>query len=160
MDLSELFRPEDLVLDFAPPDKWAAVRELVVHLRDSGRLPEEAFEGVLDKVLARERSMSTGMEEGIAIPHAAVDEIDEIAACLGIVAAEEGLKFESIDGQPARLIVLLAIPRSQKLLHIRTLADVARVLGTPSVRESLFAASNQESAWEALTSGSDAASTR
>ena len=73
---------------------------------------------------------------------------------------ESGLEFESIDGQPARLIVLLAIPRSQKLLHIRTLADVARVLGTASVREAPFAASTREGAWEALTTGSDAASPR
>ncbi len=160
MDLRELFRPEDLVLEFSPNDKWDGIRDLVEHLRDTERLPEEAFEGVLEKVLARERSMSTGMEEGIAIPHAAVDEIDSVAACMGIVSAEEGLKFESIDGQPARLIVLLAIPRAQKLLHIRTLADVARVLGTASVREALLAATTQEAAWEALTSGSDAASAR
>ncbi len=160
MDLRELFRPEDLLLDFAPRDKWDAIRDLVEHLRASGRLPEEAVEGVLEKVLARERSMSTGMEDGIAIPHAAVDEIGSIAACMGIVRAEQGLAFESIDGRPARLIVLLAIPRAQKLLHIRTLADVARVLGSPAVRGALLAARTQEAAWEALTSGSDAASAR
>ena len=52
-----------------------------------------------------------------------------------------------------RLVVLLLIPRSQKLLHIRTLAEVARVLGKDSVREALLAASSGEEAWHALAEG-------
>ena len=94
--------------------------------------------------------MSTGMERGIAMPHAAVDGIEQVVACMGIVTREEGLEFESIDGQPARLVVLLVIPRSQKLLHIRTLADLARILGTESVREVLLSTKDPEKAWGAL----------
>ena len=50
-------------------------------------------------VLARERSMSTGMEHGIAIPHAAVDGVQTVVACMGIVSTGSGLAFESIDGK-------------------------------------------------------------
>jgi mannitol/fructose-specific phosphotransferase system IIA component (Ntr-type) len=110
----------------------------------------------LEQVLTRERSMSTGMERGIAIPHAAVDQVDRVVACMGIVSRPAGLAFESIDGQPARLIVLLVIPRSQKLLHIRTLADVARVLGIDSIRDALTAATTPAQAWEALVAGDTA----
>jgi PTS system fructose-specific IIC component len=78
---------------------------------------------------------------------------------MGIVSRPDGLAFESIDGQPARLVVLLVIPRAQKLLHIRTLADVARVLGLDSVRESLLAARSSAQAWDALSAG-DVASKR
>jgi len=150
MDLQKLFQPEDLIVDFAPADKWEAIGALVEHLVQRGKLEEEASPRVLQQVLARERSMSTGMERGIAIPHAAVDEIEGVLACMGIVGREEGLGFESIDARPARLIVLLVIPRSQKLLHIRTLADVARVLGIESVRDALLAAKGQPEAWSAL----------
>ncbi len=153
MRLTELFAPEDLVIDFAPDDKWDALGKLVEHLVQQGRLDSEQAPAIRDAVLARERSMSTGMEHGIAIPHAAVEGVEQILVALGIVRNEAGLNFESIDGQPARLVVLLVIPKAQKLLHIRTLADVARVLGKDAVREELLAAETPEAAWYALRSG-------
>jgi len=153
MRLTELFSPEDLILDFRPDDKWDSVSRLVDHLAARGRIQAEQVAKVRDAVLARERSMSTGMERGIAIPHAAVEGVDQLAVALGIVSLDDGISFESIDGQPARLVVLLVIPKTQKLLHIRTLADVARVLGKDSVREQLLAAKTPEAAWYALRSG-------
>lgn len=156
MELRELFEPEDLLVHFEPTDKWDSIARLVRHLVERGRITPEAGEGVLEQVLTRERSMSTGMERGIAIPHAAVDQIDEVLACMGIVSRDQGLAFDSIDAQPARLIVLLVIPRSHKLLHIRTLADVARVLQVESVRDALVGAQTSMEAWEALSSGDTA----
>lgn len=150
MDLQELFQPEDLLVDFAPADKWEAIAALVEHLLRRGKLGAAEAPAILQQVLARERSMSTGMERGIAIPHAAVDGVSSVQACMGIVAREEGLSFASIDARPARLVILLVIPRAQKLLHIRTLADVARVLGVESVREAVLAAHTPAEAWSAL----------
>jgi len=153
MEMRQLFTPDDLVVRFEPADKWDAIRQLVEHMVAIGRLPRASAAAVLDQVLARERSMSTGMERGIAIPHAAVDQVEKVVACMGVIARESGLDFESIDSQPTRLIVLLVIPRSQKLLHIRTLADVARVLGVDAVRERLIAAATSQEAWESLGAG-------
>ncbi|MCB9916380.1 MAG: PTS sugar transporter subunit IIA [Planctomycetes bacterium] len=153
MHLTELFTPADLVLGFEPEDKWDALGKLVQHLVRVGRISADQAPGIEDAVLARERSMSTGMEHGIAIPHAAVEGIEHLAVALGVVRSEAGLNFDSIDGQPARLVVLLVIPKAQKLLHIRTLADVARVLGKDAVREGLLGAETPEAAWYALRSG-------
>jgi mannitol/fructose-specific phosphotransferase system IIA component (Ntr-type) len=150
MDLQELFQPEDLVVDFAPADKWEAIAALVEHLVRRGKLAAQDGSAVLQQVLARERSMSTGMERGVAIPHAAVEGVRGVLACMGIVSRPEGLAFGSIDARPARLVILLVIPRAQKLLHIRTLADVARVLGIDSVREALLSARTPAEAWSAL----------
>jgi len=153
MRLSDLFSAEDIVVDFAPTDKWDAIRHLVEHLVRRGRLPTNSEGAIVDAVLARERSMSTGMEHGIAIPHAAVDGVDSVRACMGIITDPQGLTFESIDGRPTRVVVLLVIPRAQKLLHIRTLADIARVLGRDTVREHLIAARSSAEAWSALAEG-------
>ena len=150
MQLPELFGPQDLVNGFDPTDKWQAIRELVDHLVATDRLPGERGEDVLDAVLSREKSMSTGMERGVAIPHAAVDDLETVVACMGVVSREGGLAFESIDGQPARLVVLLIIPRAQKLLHIRTLADVARALSKEEVRAALLGAPSATSAYALL----------
>jgi len=149
----ELFTPDDLIVGFDPSDKWEAIRLLVESLVLRGRLEEAAADDILQAVLSRERSMSTGMEHGIAIPHAAVDGLDTVVGDIGIVTRPEGLAFDSIDGQPTRIVVLLLIPRQQKLLHIRTLADIARLLGGADVRERILAATTSQEAFEVLTSG-------
>ena len=154
MRLQELFRPEDVLVDFEPRDKWDAIDLLLTHMTVGGRIPQPHVEDISDAVVARERSMSTGMEHGISIPHAAVDGIEEAMAALGIVRRPEGVNFESIDGSHTQLVVLLLIPREEKLLHIRTLADVARVLGNESVRKSLVQAETAGEAWHALSEGS------
>ena len=117
--------------------------------------PDGAAAGVLEQVLARERSMSTGMERGIAIPHAAVDGLERVVAALAVVKgpAGAGVNFDSIDASPAWLVVLLLIPRPQKLLHIRTLADLARHLGNEDVRRVLREARTPAEAWRALARG-------
>jgi mannitol/fructose-specific phosphotransferase system IIA component (Ntr-type) len=153
MRLSDLFPAEDVLVHFEPTDKWDAIQRLVSHLVERGRIPRADAPTIVDAVLARERSMSTGMEHGIAIPHAAVDGVQSVVACMGIVSSGSGLAFESIDGKPARVVVLLVIPRAQKLLHIRTLADIARVLGRDVVREALLNAPDAASAWAALAEG-------
>ncbi|HKX46244.1 MAG TPA: PTS sugar transporter subunit IIA [Planctomycetota bacterium] len=150
MRLTELLRPADLVLPLDASDKWDGIAQLVAHLAANGRVPKAAADALHEAVLARERSMSTGMERGIAIPHAAVDALERAVGALGIVRDPEGLAFESIDGRPTRLVVLLLIPRAQKLLHIRTLADVARTLGKEGVCERLAACESADEAWNAL----------
>jgi len=153
MRLSELFSAQDVLVEFAPADKWDAIHKLVRHLVARGRLLRDQEAQVVEAVVAREKSMSTGMEHGIAIPHAAVEGIDGVRAAMGIVAEAQTLGFDSIDGRPTRVVVLLVIPRAQKLLHIRTLADIARVLGRDVVREHLVAAKTSEEAWAALAEG-------
>lgn len=150
---SELLDPADVVLDFQPTDKWQAIGDLVHHLVTLGKLPGDLEGSVRDAVLDRERSMSTGMERGVAIPHAAVDEVSEVLAVMGVVQEGDGLEFESIDGQGARVVVLLVIPKGQKLLHIRTLADIARVLTKDSVRSKLLETREPAEAHAVLVAG-------
>jgi mannitol/fructose-specific phosphotransferase system IIA component (Ntr-type) len=153
MRLSELFSPEDVLVDFKPADKWDGIARLVDHLVARGRLRAEARNGIVEAVMARERSMSTGMEHGIAIPHAAVEGLEQVVAAFGVVSRPQGVEFESIDASAVHLIVLLLIPRQQKLLHIRTLADVARVLGKERARRELMEARTGAEAWAALGDG-------
>jgi len=156
MELTELLRPKDFVLDFEPSDKWDAIGRLVEHAVAAGKLAAADAPAMRDAVIQRERSMSTGMERGIAIPHAACEGLERVQAVAGIVGGRAGLPFDAIDGQPSRIIVLLLIPRAQKLVHIRTLAEIARVLGHDAVREALLAARDGAEAWSALRQGEGA----
>lgn len=150
MRLQELFRPADIVVGLDVSDKWDVIDRMMEHLVETGRISAEQRPALSEAVLGRERSMSTGMEHGLAIPHAAVEGLSEVVACLAIIGGQKGINFESIDASPTSIVVLLLIPRAQKLLHIRTLADVARVLGSEGVRAALRTASTPEEAWHAL----------
>jgi len=148
MRMQELLSPEDILCGFDATDKWVAIDRLMQHLHGRGGYEDELRDRLHEAVLARERSMSTGMEKGIAIPHAAVEGLERIVACMAVDPA--GLNFESIDASPAHFVVLLLIPPKEKLLHIRTLAEVARVLGREPVRQALLQAGTGEEAWHAL----------
>lgn len=153
MRLTELLPREDILVGFHAADKWDALDRVVQHLAQRERIPRDRASDLHEALLARERSMSTGMERGLAIPHAAVEGLEEVVGALAIVGDEGGLAFESIDASPAQLLVVLLIPRDKKLLHIRTLADVARVLGEERVRQALLKASDSGEAWHVLEEG-------
>lgn len=135
MKLSELISPELVLLPLEAEDKWQAIATLARGAARAGALAAPALATVEDALLARERSMTTGMEHGIAIPHAAVDGPRDVIAVLGI--SQRGIPFDALDGRPANIVVCLIIPRDKKLLHIKTLAEIARLLGRAEVRDRL-----------------------
>lgn len=135
MKLSQLLRPELVALPLRAGDKWDAIRQLAAVGAASGAIPATLLEGVEQALVTRERSMTTGMEHGIAIPHAAVEGLDDVVAILGL---SDGIPFESLDGKDARIVVCLVIPRAKKLLHIKTLAEIAKLLSREAVRGRLL----------------------
>ncbi len=136
MKLSELIVPDLVEVPLRAADKWQALAMIARVPVRAGRYAEAVVPAVEQALLARERSMSTGMEHGIAIPHAAVDGIDDLVAVLGI--APDGIPFEAVDRKPAQILVGLVIPRHKKLLHIKTLAEIARLLARAEVRQRLL----------------------
>ncbi len=148
MKLSELLTDESVILPLEAADKWQAIRVMAQGMVAMGALPEDQLAAVEVALVAREESMTTGMEDGIAIPHAAVDNIPEVIAVLGI--APEGVEFEALDGQPARILVCLVIPRAKKLQHIRTLAEIAKLLSRAPVRERLLGCDAPQQVLEAI----------
>lgn len=135
MKLSELLVPELVVVPMEADDKWQAIADLARVPARAGRYPDSFVATVEQALTARERSMTTGMQHGIAIPHAAVDGIDELVAVLAL--SSRGIPFDTLDGRPAQILVCLIIPRAKKLLHIKTLAEIARLLSRPEVRQRL-----------------------
>jgi len=75
------------------------------------------------------------MENGIAIPHSSVPLVERPAVALGV--SREGLDFQAIDGRPTHLVILLVNPANQTKAHIRTLAEIARLLSSSELRSAL-----------------------
>lgn len=148
MKLAELITPELVEVPLRAADKWEALRVLAQVPVRAGRYAADFAPTVEKALVVREQSMTTGMEHGIAIPHAAVDGIDELVAVLGLNPV--GIPFQTLDGQPARIVIGLVIPRSKKLQHIKTLAEIARLLSRTEVRDRLVRCSDAADAVRAL----------
>lgn len=95
-----------------------------------------------DAVIAREQSMGTGMEMGIALPHGSSEQVENLIGALGI--AHAGIDFDCLDGQPARLILLLVLPRNELQVHVRTLAGISHLLNGDAFRKSLLEAKDAD----------------
>ncbi|MDX9972157.1 MAG: PTS sugar transporter subunit IIA [FCB group bacterium] len=121
-------------------DKYEAIDQLVDLLVRSEQIPESLRRHVVDAVEEREHSLSTGMEHGIALPHGSSDQINEIVAAMGI--SHEGVPFDTLDGEPARLIILILLPRRNFQGHVRTLAGIAHLLNNGVFRERLMSAAS------------------
>lgn len=135
MKIGDLLKEGLVATEFQARDKWEAIRKLVDLLIAQGRLKADQGETVYDALAAREKVASTGMEHGVAIPHASVDGVEEALAALAI--SPQGIPFQSADGGPARLVILLVIPRNAVQKHIRTLAGIARLLQYEEMRDAL-----------------------
>jgi mannitol/fructose-specific phosphotransferase system IIA component (Ntr-type) len=145
MKLGDLLKEGQIAAGFQARDKWEAITRMVDLLIEQGRLKADQRENVYGALAARENVASTGMEHGVAIPHASVDGVEDALAALAI--SPGGVPFQSADGQPARIIILLVIPRKSVQKHIRTLAGIARLLQYEEMRDAL---TNARSAREVL----------
>lgn len=138
MRLIDLIKQEMILVDLQCEDKWQCIERLVDWMVEQGKVEAQHRDTVLEALVDRERSMSTGMEHGVAIPHGQVTCVDDIVAVFA--TSRSGVPFESIDGQPAKLIILLVIPKDRFRKHIQTLAGIARLLNQADLREELIRA--------------------
>ena len=135
MKLSELLPESAVLLDLDGSDKWQIIETLSQALVRTEQIEGALFDEVHSALVARETSMSTGMEAGLAIPHASVARVEKTAVALGI--AREGVDFAAIDGGTTHLVMLLVNPSNRTKSHIRTLAEIARLLGDADLRQAL-----------------------
>ena len=138
MQLSELIQEEVIKVGLTARDKWEAIDELVDVLVAAHEIRLADRMVVIEAVRIREHSYSTGLKYGLAVPHGSVDCVPDIVAALGTSA--RGIAFESADGEPARLVILLVIPKDSFQQHVRTLAGVSRLATRPELRERVLAA--------------------
>ena len=143
MALYELLDSSCIVLELQADTKEGVIEELVDVLDRTGRITDRT--AVLDAVMERESAMSTGLEEGLAVPHAKSGAVSTLTAAMGI--KRDGLDFESADGKPTTIVFLLIAELNNPGPHVRALAKIARLLSDPQIRVALV---NVKSADEIL----------
>jgi mannitol/fructose-specific phosphotransferase system IIA component (Ntr-type) len=158
MLLGEILHPEVIKVDLEAETKYEAIDELVDLLVESHEIPLTLRDHIVEVVVEREKSMSTGMEHGIALPHGATDRVDDIIGALGV--SRRGLPFDSLDGQPAHIVILLVLPKTKFQAHVRTLGGIAHVMSNANLREALKNAASSEDVLELIDQEEDRASLR
>ncbi len=98
--------------------------------------------------MVRENLESTGIGNGIAIPHARCDDVDELTVICGI--SRDGIDFDALDGKPVYVIFLIVSPDKNKSLYLRVLANISRLLRHTPVRDELIRARNPKEAIEII----------
>jgi len=123
MALVDLISKEVIKVPLVSRDKSGILRELLQILMDAGKVSD--FDAALDALLKREQMASTGLEEGIAVPHAKTDAVKTLTIAIGI--SPEGVDFNSLDGKPSKLFFLMLAPPDQSGPHIEALAEIAKL---------------------------------
>jgi nitrogen PTS system EIIA component len=140
MTLLDILSPESTIVDLKGETKEEIIAELVnsLHLGDAINDKDK----VLQAVLEREKIMSTGIGDGIAIPHGKSDAVVKLVAALG--TQKRGVDFEALDGEPAYVFFLLVSPANVSGPHIKALARISRLLKNDDFKKRLIAASSSE----------------
>ncbi|MBW1691028.1 MAG: PTS sugar transporter subunit IIA [Deltaproteobacteria bacterium] len=140
MRLSEILKPECIISDLKAHDKKGALEELSGVITEQEPSLNKGY--LLQVLLERERLGSTGIGEGIALPHGKVHRLDRLLVSFG--RSLKGLGFDSIDDQPAYLFFLLVAPENSAGAHLQALAKISRFLKDSTFRQRLMDAKSNE----------------
>ncbi len=146
MKLTEILSAGCVCAPLKATDKLGVIAELVGVLAEQDKLTDR--DAVLEAVLAREATRSTGIGYGLAVPHGKSKGCPKLAMAIG--RPENPIDFQSADGKPIKLVVLLASPPNQTGPHIQALARISRLMLMETFRERITAASNAEEVYEII----------
>jgi fructose-specific phosphotransferase system IIA component len=148
MRLTQILQPACTKVPLDGEDKQLVITELVDLLDANGLLLDRNT--VLEAVLAREQTRSTGIGSGIAIPHGKCKAVKELVMAVGI--AHEPIDFVSVDGKPVTIVLLLVSPADQTGPHIQALARISRLMLDEKFKQGLEKAASAEQVYELLSS--------
>lgn len=146
MEISDLISPEAVVANLKATSKKQALQELARRAADVSGLGERQ---VFDTLMERERLGTTGVGNGIAIPHGKIPQLDRLYAVFARL--ERPIDFQSIDDEPVDLIFLLLAPEEAGADHLKALARISRLLRDKVVCEKLRGTDTREALYALLT---------
>jgi PTS system nitrogen regulatory IIA component len=146
MKLREIIDQSNIIPELKAKDKRGVLEGLAEVISNHDPCIDR---GDLVRVLVeRERLGTTGIGDGVAIPHGKLDCISHPIVSFG--RSKEGLDFESMDGQPAYLFFLLVAPENSSGLHLQVLARIAKILKSSTFRKRLMEADTREELYQAI----------
>ncbi len=144
--ISKLLSMGDILLDVPATSKKRLLEHAALLFENEHRLERNK---VFDSLFARERLGSTGLGQGVAIPHGRIKGLK--SPLIALLRAEAPVPFESPDGQPVRLLVVLLVPEHATEEHLEILSELAEILSDSPLRESLLSATDPASIFRVLS---------
>jgi fructose-specific phosphotransferase system IIA component len=142
MELSTHLKKNNILLKQRASNRWELISEMVDLAVKNRDIEPSDCEEIHHNLIEREKSMSTGIGNGVAIPHCTTSVVTECMMILAIV--QEGMDFDSIDGQPVKIVIVLLVPKNKLSQHIKTLAGIAKLMSVIDIRKKLVSAKNQD----------------
>src|SRR5215472_12450215 len=148
MRMADFVVHDAILPDLLAVNKEGVIREMVESLRAAGNFKSGDPEEVVRAILKRELLGSTGIGRGVAIPHTKHHSVDKLVGTVAL--SKNGVSFESLDGEPVYVFVLLVSPQDRPGDHLRALENVSRSLRDDGFVRSLRQAPSREAVWELL----------
>ena len=146
MILGQVFNPKTICVNLESEEKEEVFEELVEKLIELK--PNLNRQNILSAIYERENLMSTGIKEGIAVPHGKTDEIDEVVGVLGI--SRKGIDYDALDNKPVYLVFLLLSSKSNAEFHLRVLRHLSTVIETSGFTSELMEQKTEEDAYQVI----------
>ncbi|MBU9889636.1 MAG: PTS sugar transporter subunit IIA [Candidatus Omnitrophica bacterium] len=124
MKITDFLSIKGIKLDLESTDKESVLEEMVGILAEVKDIGDK--KSILRALIERENLGSTGIGQGIAIPHGKTDKVDGLVAVLGV--SRKGVNFEALDGEPVYILFLLVAPKDTAGPHLKALAQISRLL--------------------------------
>lgn len=151
LELHDFITPDCIVHPLQATDAHGAIVELVEHLAELGRIADA--QRIVDAVWTREQQRSTGIGDGIAVPHGRCEHVERIVAAVGV--ATPPIDFKSGDGKPVNLVVLLVSPSEDTALHVQALGAISRRLSSEEIRRSIRNCTDAAGVYQLLDASSN-----
>ena len=146
MILGQVFNPKTICVNLESEEKEEVFEELlekVIAIK-----PNLNRENILSAILERESLMSTGIKEGIAVPHGKTDEVDEVIGVIGISRA--GIDYEALDNKPVHLVFLLLSSKNNAEFHLRVLRHLSTVIESAGFVSELMEQKDSEGVYQVI----------
>jgi Kef-type K+ transport system membrane component KefB/mannitol/fructose-specific phosphotransferase system IIA component (Ntr-type) len=150
LKIYEVISPGSVSVNLRGWDKKEIITELVDLLISSGNLASEKRDDVLADLAERESAMSTGMQDGIALPHTKTFAVKHLISAIGV--KPEGIDFDSLDGKSSNIFVLTLAPKHNQEPYLQFVGEVTRILINPFVRDRILSAKNTAELYSVLVS--------
>ncbi len=142
MILSKSLKKNNIIIKAESANRWDLIEEMLDLAIKNNDVKKEDRDNLKIALFEREKSMSTGIGRGVAIPHCTTEAVEDIVIVLAF--CENGIDFESIDSLPVRIAIFLLVPKNKLKQHIKTLANIAKLMNNDELREKLFACKKPE----------------
>lgn len=142
MILSENLKKNNIIIKARAKNRWELIEEMLDLAIKNNEVKNENREELQKALFDREKSMSTGIGRGVAIPHCTTLLVEDIVMVIAI--CQKGIDFQSIDNQPVTIAIFLLVPKNKLKQHIKTLANIARIMNNEDLRNTILSLKTPE----------------